>query len=273
MVRVLTDWEIETVLFTPVIDKRFYGSVSETLNNFISLVGKHDKIKLIEAQGLDIWARDFCPFVMQDGTYKQFKFQPSWAPKTYSSKVCHSIRTEIKSDFIDIRLDGGNFTHNGKIGLCTEQLYKDNRNYKGQALRDEICQGLGLEDLITIPSLDGDKTCHIDGMCQFIAEDVLLFDESVLRSLSLPHISGVALALLESVDCGYALDGYLTCVGCYINFLQTKNTFYIPQYGLPEDEDVLKFFEQFKKPIVSVPDMAKIAIHGGSCHCVTSGFM
>jgi agmatine deiminase len=265
--RVACDWETTKVTFAPDIDVRYYADVDAVLFEFIRTVREHDDVELIEDRRLDIWIRDYAPLSCLDGRAIKFKFSPDYAPRTYSQAIDDAIRRHLKIDVSsDITLDGGNFTTNGKVAICTTKLCEGNR----KGVENNFCSLLGLESVIVLAYPPEDKTGHIDGMARFIDAKTLAVD-----ALSLPYLDereiedkGIDIVTCPGVDCGYALDGFLSAAGCYVNFLQTKNAIYVPQFGLDEDMEAMEFFSKFAKPAIPVR-CEQLAKYGGCLNCVS----
>lgn len=271
----VTEWNCNTICFAPIIGKPWYGNVSKAIGDFIAEVEvTGHKTNVIKDEQLDIWIRDYAPLQLTDGTFIQYKFNPPYAPYSYNKWVDAAIKTHLPSQkSLPLVLDGGNFIHNGKTAICTDRIYTDNlHSFEYKRIESLILEAFELETLVTFPVIEGDKTGHIDGMMQFVSEDILLVTDDMDYDLVSKKLPKLNILRCPSVDCGYGIDGFLSAVGCYINFLQTKNGFFVPQFSLSEDDKALKFFEQFGKLVVPI-QCAMLGIHGGGLHCITAGYL
>lgn len=318
MSRLVMEWETDTVLFCPVRDNMpeyykyfsaldlFYSELSEAFSLFesdiisLTMPGVHakkcrkllaNKTSIVESLLPDIWLRDYMPFQTDEGFVK-FIYNPSYNRAEWNSpidiEVCNLFNNllDFKIKYVDLLLDGGNFTSNGSIGLLTERVFKDNKEKTKSEIEKILIENLFLEKIIFIPPEPYEKTGHIDGIVRWINSDsyitnryisneryeyrlkrVLDKELSGFRRIEIPFTpSGISLKLTMMKEGKQTWQG---AEGVYVNFLQTKNAVYVPTFGLAIEQEVLELFNAcFTKPVVLI-DSGAISKFGGVLNCIS----
>ena len=64
-------------------------------------------------------------------------------------------------------------------------------------------------------------------------------------------------------------ENWLSAKGFYVNFLETSRAVFVPQFNLPEDDEIVNIMKKHtRKPLVRV-DCEQISQYGGTVHCLT----
>ena len=195
----------------------------------------------------DIWLRDFMPVWTDSRKLVSFRYEPSYL------KNDPDLRTDFRKDlapqlglpvtYSNINLDSGNmvFSPSGSRVLISDRVFSENPEYPSAALVHELSELLETEVLI-IPSLKSDMTGHADGMARFLDDRTVLcnrplsscgFEQQVKRA--------VQDCGLDAVDFPFVPTGGVSAVGCYLNYLETEQTVFLPAF--------IPFCSHFKKTL------------------------
>ena len=159
--KLIPDWQTNTVaLVVPHEWMEYYNEHLTELEifyaSFLREIAKYDQViclvsdqehaeKMAKLTNLDpsifcvadvedIWIRDFAP-IQSDQGYVKFIYQPEYGDQldnkdieeSFINYFNKSIKNSVNTSFIDIKLEGGNFVHNGNgIAVVTEKLYAQN---------------------------------------------------------------------------------------------------------------------------------------------------
>ena len=250
-----------------------YKPAAEQL--FATLTAHGVSYKLLD-NTRDIWLRDFMPVKTKSGKYISFRYAPSYL-KDYPE-----LRTDFRKEiapslsleslvYSDINLDGGNiiFSPSRETAVISDRIFMENRNYSSAELVQELEQLLEAR-VIIIPSLRSDMTGHADGMVRFVDENTVIGNSS--RSLfGLEAHIKVALRNhgTEVIDFPYLDSKGDSAVGCYLNFLETDQTVFLPAFGVDMDSKAIETAQNiFNKAIVPI-NINEIAEHGGVLNCIS----
>ena len=223
----------------------------------------------------DIWLRDFMPVRTGSGKLVSFRYEPSYL------KNDPDMRADFRKDlapqlglpvtYSHINLDGGNvvFSPSGARVLISDRIFSENPEYPPTALVRELSELLEAEVLL-IPSLKSDITGHADGMGRFLDDRTVLCN----RPLS---SCGFEQKVKQSVrDYGLYAEDFpfvptvgISAVGCYLNYLETEQTVFLPVFGIEQDAEAAASAQQiFHKEIVTV-NIREIAQQGGCLNCIS----
>ena len=223
----------------------------------------------------DIWLRDFMPVRTGSGKLVSFRYEPSYlkSDPDLRTDFCKDLAQQLglPVTYSHINLDGGNvvFSPSGERVLISDRIFSENPEYPPAALVRELSELLEAEVLI-IPSLKSDMTGHADGMARFLDDRTVLcnrplsscgFEQKVKRSL---RDYG-----LDAVDFPFVPMGGISAVGCYLNYLETEQTVFLPVFGIEQDAEAEASARQiFHKEVVTV-NIREIAQQGGSLNCIS----
>lgn len=311
MTHLITDWETDAVLISPVRFEKngyqnlpeiemFYSDFSDALidrepNFFVTVEPgiNHRKASRLLAPGMkfipfvfpDIWLRDYMPLQTTDNFVK-FIYNPRYNSSKINAPVDIAVRSFMEQHFtkpvkyVDLLLDGGNFTHNGKIGVTTTRTLEENRS-KSQAEIEKILKdNLLLENIVFIPPEPYEKTGHVDGIFRWISPTTYIvahYLEDVKYEKKLKKVLNTQLSEYTRIEIPYIpsssnMDGWYDAAGVYVNYLQTSNAVYVPTFGIEADKYVGIFKEHFNKPVITV-NSDGISRGGGVINCVTWNYL
>lgn len=224
----------------------------------------------------DIWLRDYMPVKTKSGKYVSFRYEPSYLANA------PQLRTDFKTDiapnfkvdnlvYTDINLDGGNvvFSPSKEKVIISDRVFSENSEYDKNTLLLEL-EKLLEASVFIIPSLKSDMTGHADGMVRFVGENTVVanaplspygFETKVKKSLQKYGFN--------VIDFPYFYSKGGSAVGCYLNFLETEKTIFLPMFGVDTDNGAInKAKSVFNKKIIPV-NINEIAEYGGLLNCIS----
>ena len=227
----------------------------------------------------DIWARDFMPVKTKSGKYVSFRYEPSYLADD------PQLRTNFKTDiapsfkvdnlvYTDINLDGGNvvFSPSKEKVIISDRVFSENHGISEAELTAKL-EKLLEASLIIIPSLKSDMTGHADGMVRFVGENTAIvnaplspygFETKVKKSLQNYGFN--------VIDFPYFYSKGDSAVGCYLNYLETEKSIFLPVFGVDTDNEAInKAKNIFDKTIIPV-NINEIAEKGGLLNCISWDF-
>ena len=244
-------------------------------NLFSALSDSGEKFTLFDG-AKDIWARDYMPIKTKSGKYISFRYDPSYLADE------PQLRTNFKTDiapsfkvdnlvYTDINLDGGNvvFSPSKEEVIISDRVFSENHGISEAELTAKLEKLLEASVLI-IPSLKSDMTGHADGMVRFVDENTVVtnaplspygFETKVKKSLQNYGFS--------VIDFPYFYSKGDSAVGCYLNFLETEQSIFLPVFGVDMDSEAVETAKNiFNKTIISV-NINEIAKDGGVLNCIS----
>ena len=277
-------------------DQAFYGDFTNLLKEF-----QLDPVELKATK--DIWCRDFMPVKSSNGSHLLFNYDPEYLDdnkyrekKTPRSNIIDMLgQLGIPfEDIPDIKIDGGNVVGCGNKVIMTDAIFKENRiDKKDRQEQDRLksrLQYLFQSEIIIIPRQPGDVLGHSDGILRFLSPDTVLvnnFASVTTKGLIetknfLDNLFGaLGAAGLNIVQVPYApangtgKDNMPLAYGFYINYLETSELIFLPQFGKEfheKDSEAVDFFAWVFKSVgkMVIPvDARSIAWAGGVLNCIT----
>ena len=224
----------------------------------------------------DIWLRDFMPVKTKSGKYVSFRYEPSYLAGDPQLRTI--FKTDIAPSFkvdnlvyTDINLDGGNvvFSPSKEKVIISDRVYSENPSWHKAELTAKL-ENLLEASVLIIPSLKSDMTGHADGMVRFVNENTVVtnaplspfgFETKVKKALQNHGI--------EVLDFPYFDSNGDTAIGCYLNFLETGQTIYLPVFSVDTDNKAVQTAKHiFHKAIIPV-NINEIAADGGLLNCIS----
>jgi agmatine deiminase len=267
-------------LYVSKILKEQYPLIAKTLD------------ALVEIDTTNIWARDYMP-IKTGGTFTKFRYKTPKYDQYAQLGVARSCWDTLVARESDIVLDGGNVEQNKDLVLITDVVFEHNSDILREQL---ICrlQTLFQKKVVFVPVEPEDDLGHIDGIVKFLDDRTVFMNdysaygsvahdeyqkkvEDIMMSnglsvIHLPNTWHKTPAMTEDeFRIKYPLaDDFNPGYGYYINFLVDDNKVFVPIFGIPEDNAVLKIIDDnyCNKAIIPV-DCFDLSMTGGLVHCVT----
>ena len=237
---------------------------------------------LLEAELGDIWLRDFSPVLASHPLSFRYSAAAQSGSQRRADRVQRGLRSLIAPlglrwhDAGGLILDGGNFVDSGggRVVL-SEKFLRDNQLDKAAGLR-ALHALPGIEAAAIIPSDDPDGLAHADGMLMFIAEDVIAvnrYDEPLRSAIGdeLRRAFG-ALRLIElaaDFETGAWDARYSSACGISVNATVTARNLYLPHFGRPRDDAVLRRLRAHTARTIIPVDARDVCFMGGSVRCLS----
>ena len=255
--------QLNTPKYKPVADRMFAA-----LDLF------NIKYKLLN-NTKDIWLRDFMPVKTKSGKYISFRYEPSYLAGDPQLKT--NFKTDIAPHFVlpvtysNINLDGGNvvFSPSKEKVIISDRVYSENSSWHKAELTAKL-EKLLEASLIIIPSLKSDMTGHADGMVRFVGENTAIVNaqlspygfETKVKNVLQNH--GI-----EVIDFSYFYSKGDSAVGCYLNYLETEKSIFLPVFGVDTDNEAIELAKNiFDKTIIPI-NINEIAEYGGLLNCIS----
>lgn len=258
----------KTIFFSKLLNKWH----PKVFNDLKSILEKHEyKVEILK-NTKDIWIRDFMPIVF-DNKAIQYQHTPDYLINTPSNIpfiTDPNLPIEevgIKTDKIELILDGGNIVKNNGIVIVTDKLFTENRDLTPKAFEKNFPN---IKKLIVIPrDPDSEEVYgHADGMVRFISDNHLLINSQYPKSFKkklhsiLTRAGFICTELKVKEDTKYAWG--------YINFLHIDNLIIQPSIDKVND---MYIKEQLKVlyPEVNVElcNALTLVKQGGVFNCVS----
>ena len=263
--------------------KEFYPNVYSRLTKLFDEM----EIEWGEVKGTkDIWIRDYMPIQLSDDKFLVYKYDPDYLKDSGEKYLTdsHAISKSVLHDYqqldSNITLDGGNVVTCAGHRILTDKVFQEN----GKPIYDpEFCRCLikALDsDIIFLPwhcdnphEPNADVYGHADGLIHWTGDNRVLMSNH--RDF-FPEEADEVKRRLETV--GFEVKEMLFDVPnpnrdfnwAYINYLEVGNKIIVPTFGIPEDEQALKYIREANPySIVRGFRMRDIARNGGALHCIT----
>ena len=245
--------------------RAIFNCLKSTLNRY------NYEVKTLK-QTKDIWIRDFMLIVFDDKAI-QYQYMPDYL---IEDKTNHRYLTnpelpikeiELKTDKIELILDGGNIIkYNGTV-IMTDKVFTENINLAAEDFENKFPQ---IKKLIVIPRDPHSEEVygHADGMVRFISENHLLinsqypveFKDRLHKRLNDLGFTCTELKVKE--DTKYAWG--------YINFLHLDGLIIQPSIDKVNDAYVTEQLEVlYPNTKVELCEAKALTKKGGVFNCVS----
>ena len=263
--------------------KEFYPSTYSRLTRLFDEM----EIEWGELKGTkDIWIRDYMPIQLSDDKFLVYKYDPDYlkdSSKEYltdSLSIYKSVLPEEKVKHVNMTLDGGNIVTCQFHRIMTDKVFQENGRQKyDPEFIQYITESLG-SGIIFLPwhcdksdTPNADVYGHADGLVRWTgANRILMSNHREFES----EEAGVIRWRLETE--GFEVTEMLFDVPnpnndfnwAYINYLEVGNKIIVPTFGIPEDEQALRYIKAANPDsIVRGFRTRDIARNGGALHCIT----
>ena len=247
-----------------------YPNSAKDLTNILN---KHKIFFEIIENTKDIWARDYMPICLDDGTLVSFIYDPDYLKK----QDYENTRTQIKyeNNHLDLVIDGGNFVRYKNKAIMTEKVFKENPTKTEEEIIKTIKDICKLDELIIIPKQPYDIYGHSDSMVRWIDENSVLVNDFSIESKSynekLLHVlksHNLNIKSMKYSDSFFTKDRNW---GAYLNFIKIENILIVPIYGITEDALAINQIKNiFDDCITETIEFNEIINEGGAIHCITN---
>lgn len=245
---------------------------------FSTLTENGVQYKLID-NTKDIWLRDFMPVKTKSGKYVSFRYEPSYLANDPQLRT--NFKTDIAPNFkvdnlvyTDINLDGGNvvFSPSKEKVIISDRVFSENPEYDKNTLLLEL-ENLLEASVLIIPSLKSDMTGHADGMVRFVDENTVVTNAALSPYGFETKVKNVLQNYgFNVIDFPYFYSKGDSAIGCYLNYLETEKSIFLPVFGVDTDNEAIELAKNiFSKTIIPV-NINEIAKYGGLLNCISWEF-
>ena len=119
-----------TIRLSKLLFEKYPNSAKELVEIF-----DKNKISFEEIENTkDIWARDYMPICLDDGTLVSYIYEPNYL----KDEKYKELKTQITYEkyHLDLIIDGGNFVRYKNKAIMTDKIFKENPSKS----KDEITQ-------------------------------------------------------------------------------------------------------------------------------------
>lgn len=226
----------------------------------------------------DIWCRDYMPVPTKRNGLVQFTYEPSYLNtalfrNTITDPQPITDRLQWSCIASSIRLDGGNVVqaHN-KVLMC-DRVFRENPEITGNELINQL-ENLLEAEIIILPSHPHDLFGHTDGIVRWYNDRTVLINDlsqepAAFRIDLLNALSGANISYIE-VPVNFTGKSAIDATGLYLNYLATDQLIVLPEFNLPQDQEVFDLFSLlYPHKKVEVINSLSIAREGGVLNCVS----
>ena len=230
----------------------------------------------------DIWCRDFMPLQLDESRYIFYKYTPNYL----QDKTGFLLQTNPEEVFqadsnqllpirhnciaIDLVLDGGNVVKCGDRIVITDKVFVENKDKSPEEVQRLLEEAFRCK-VVFLPWDKIEKYGHSDGIIHYLGDNRVLmtnyddFDETFAHDYLQILEKDFDVATLK-----YNVKRKHKRSWSYINFLQVGMLVFVPQLGIPEDEQALEQISVVMPTceVVGIPALEAVR-KGGALNCIS----
>ena len=270
----ITDFNTNVVFFSDQFPKRcplLYESLHKILcDNGIG----HGLLKSTK----DIWCRDYMPIQAAEKHFVYYKYNPDYLQTPFYHLTITNVnlidnidclRHKKVSD-LDLVLDGGNIVKIDDKIIMTKKVFAENKDKKQIDVIRLLEEAFQCE-FIFLP-WDGEEYLgHSDGIVHFVGNKRVVmtnyadFDPEMAR-----RFVNILEKHVEVIPLTYNVKRKHQRSWAYINYLQVGNAVFVPQLGIPEDEQAIQQMADAMPQckVFGVPALEAVR-KGGALNCIS----
>ena len=254
---------------------RHYMPLAINLFNALDSAGVETHLLRHTESAKHVWARDYMPLQLDENRFLQYRYAPDYLKNDPDyippyETICRGLHLKCKQTRIVI--DGGNVVKSGKRVIMTEKVFRENPGYTPECLRKRLEETFECEVCI-IPWDRYEIFGHADGMVRSIGDNYVLMNNYIDLDKSLRDRLKKALEAegFYVEELHYDMPRPSKQSWAYLNFLQVKNSIFVPGLRIHEDimavEQIQKYDARHK--LVLVPDCLGLVRDGGALNCIS----
>lgn len=272
-----------------------YLSYLETLSQHINVLYfsdyKNEKIirseidcsciEFIDYQLDSIWIRDFAPiwlqcsqnleFALANFPYGANHFGKSEQDDHFSQKLSEYLNRPLILDFprkhIPFYFDGGNIFVDEDLN-CFTSVREDDPPIE---FRKELLAHINCKKIISMNGIPGEGTGHVDMFMKILPDKIALlakYKNPIFNKEMSKNKEILKKLNYEVVEISHS-DNEENTSWSYLNSLIIGNKVFVPQYGLEQDLEALKGYQQCGFSVIPI-EARDIMREKGSLHCITN---
>ncbi len=269
-----TDFQTNTVFFSDLLPKKcpiLYNSIDKILSD-----NKIDHRLLANTK--DIWCRDYMPIQQSEKHFVFYKYNPDYLQTPYYKRTITDVNSignidclrQEKVTDLDLVLDGGNIVKCDDKIIMTKKVFAENKDKKQKDIIRMLEEAFQC-DIIFLPWDEEEIFGHSDGIVHFVGNNqVLMTNYADSDSYFARRFMNNLKKSVEVIPLTFNVKQKHKRSWSYINYLQVGNLVFVPQLGIPEDEQAL---EQITKvlphcKVFGVPALEAVR-KGGALNCIS----
>ena len=230
----------------------------------------------------DIWCRDFMPIQMEEDRFVFYKYTPGYLQDKYGLQLqtnpIEVFQTEAnqllpilqKALSLDLVLDGGNVVKCGNKIVMTDKVFLENKDKFATEVQRLLEEAFRCE-IVFLPWDKRERYGHSDGIIHYLGDNRMLMTNYPDFDQALAHDY---LQILEKhfdvTTLKYKVNITDKNSWAYINFLQVGHLVFVPQLGIPEDEQALEQISNALPDcdVAGIPALEAVR-RGGALNCIS----
>ncbi len=250
-----------------------------------------DNIQMLVLGTNDIWIRDYGPIIGVADSGEAVAVNPIYAvlpqyPQADDNGMgaCWAAHHDIAEQPLNLHTEGGNLWSDGQGTLImSSQIFYSNRYYTRDTMLDYLHEVFQFDKAIIAPRLTLEETGHVDLLAKLVSEDTVFVSkaesfsaEEVLRKVKRlfereTNASGNPYHVIELPTPPLYLNWFnYTIRRAYTNSLTVNKQVLVPVFGIKQDEEALRIYEDTMPDYTIVPIDSAVGINGGGAvHCMT----
>ena len=231
----------------------------------------------------DIWCRDFMPIQMEEDRFVFYKYTPGYLQDKYGLQLqtnpIEVFQTEANRLLpilqnalsLDLVLDGGNVAKCGNKIVMTDKVFVENKDKSATEVQRLLEEAFRCEVVFIPWDSKGEPYGHSDGIIHYLGDNRVLMTNYPDFDQALAHDY---LQILEKhfdvTTLKYKVNITDKNSWAYINFLQVGHLVFVPQLGIPEDEQALEQINNVMPDcdVVGIPALEAVR-RGGALNCIS----
>ena len=218
------------------------------------------------------------PVQAEDKHFVFYKYNPDYLQTPYYKRTITDVNRIENIDFfrqgkctdLDLVIDGGNMVKCDDKIIMTEKVFVENKDKK----RNDVIRMLEDAfqcDIVFLPWDRNERFGHSDGIVHYVGNNRVLmtnyadFDPNMAR-----RFMNVLKKHVEVIPLTYNVKRMHQRSWAYINYLQVGHLVFVPQLGIPEDEQALRQIKDalLDCEVVGVPALEAVR-KGGALNCIS----
>lgn len=274
----ITDNLTNTVYFSSLLPEK-----CPILNAHITEALRKRGISFFYLSGTkDIWCRDFMPIQIGAERFVFFKYTPDYlqdkvglkiqtSPKDVFQNESNNLRKLLPlSNTIDLVFDGGNVVKYDDVIVMTDKVFVENKDKSPEEVQ-QLLEEAFHSKVVFLPWDRQEKCGHSDGIIHYLGDNRVLmtnyadFDKDYAKEY---------LQILDKhfdvVTLKYSVKRKHKRSWSYVNFLQVGKHVFVPQLGIPEDEQALQQISDVMPhcEVIGIPALEAVR-RGGALNCIS----
>ncbi|MGE4384209.1 MAG: agmatine deiminase family protein [Arcobacter sp.] len=255
------------------LSKLLFEKYPNSANKLTDIFKKHNIEYEVLEDTKDIWARDYMPLCLDNGTLVSYIYNPDYLEDEVYKKTITKISHE--KNHLDLVIDGGNFVRYKNKAIMTDKVFKENPLKTKDEIIKTIKSTSKLDDLIMIPKQPYDIYGHSDSMVRWVNENTILINDFSIESKT---FNDKLLKVLKTHNLNIKTMKYSNTFftkernwGAYLNFIKIDNLLIVPIYGISEDILAINQLKNiYENCTIETIELNEIIDVGGAINCITS---